>query len=56
MRKRFFEDFIINKLNGYYLILYGHEYRFTSELVFRFTRVVVACMVFSHLIPPRYRP
>lgn len=56
MKKRFFEDFIINKLNGYYLILCGYEYHYTSEFVFHFTQAVVACLVFSHLIPPRYRP
>ena len=56
MRNRLFEDFLLNKLNGYYLILYGNNRRFLAELVFRFGRVVVSFMIFIRLIPPRIIP
>jgi hypothetical protein len=55
MRKRIFEDLIINKLNGYYLFLFGHELYYTSELIFIFTQMLVTAFVFARLIPPRRR-
>ena len=56
MRRRIFEDFIINKLNGYYLILSGYDYYYSSKLVFTFTELLVKFLVLTRIIPPRRQP
>jgi len=53
MRKNFFEDFLLNKLNGYYLILYGKNHHRLAKLVFLFEQTVVYLLVVTRLIPPR---
>ena len=56
MKRRILEDFLLNKLNGYYLILSGNDHPLASRLVFQFSQVIIALMVFAHLIPPRHHP
>jgi hypothetical protein len=56
MRKRLFEDFLLNKLNGYYLILHGKNHYRLAKLVFLFEQTVVYFLVLTHLIPPRIHP
>lgn len=56
MRRKLLEDFLINKLYGYYLILNGNEHYFASKILFLFCRIIVAFLVFTHLIPPRIGP
>jgi hypothetical protein len=56
MRKRLFEDFLLNKLNGYYLILYGHDYRLLARLVFKFGQMAVYFLTHTRLISPRIYP
>jgi hypothetical protein len=53
MRKRLLEDFLLNKLNGYYLILYSYNHYLLAKLVFLLGRAVVSLLVFARLIPPR---
>jgi len=51
----FFEDFVINKLNGYYLILYAKDRKTAALCMYCINHIAVYFMVFLGLIPPRIR-
>ena len=53
MRKRLFEDFFINKLYGYYLILYGNDHLFLARIIFIFSQKAICFLIFTRLIEPR---
>ena len=53
MRKKLFEDLLLNKLNGYYLILYGNNHQFLAKMVFGLTQATVFILVHTHFIKPR---
>jgi hypothetical protein len=51
----FLQDFVINKLNGYYLILYAKDRKTAALCMYCINHVAVYFMVFLGLIPPRIR-
>ena len=51
----FLQDVVINKLNGYYLILYAKDMKTAALLISYLTHTFVYCMAFLRLIPPRIR-
>lgn len=53
IRKSLFEDFLLNKLNGYYLILHGNNHYFLAELVFLLGKTAIYFLTFARLISPR---
>lgn len=53
IRESFFEDFLMNKLNGYYLILHGNDRYLLADLVFLLGKIIVNFLTVAHLIPPR---
>lgn len=53
IRESFFEDFLLNKLNGYYLILHGNDRYFLADLVFLLGKIIVNFLTVAHLISPR---
>jgi len=55
MLREFLQDRLINKLNGYFLILYANDNIKTAWVVERMNNTVVFFLVTSHLIPPRRR-
>ena len=56
MRKRLFEDFLLNKLNGYYLILYGNDHHLLARLLFTFGQIAIYFLTLTRLISPRIYP
>ena len=50
---RWIEDSVINKLNGYYLILYGKDHLFCAGLILFLAHKIVQVLVLTHIIPPR---
>jgi hypothetical protein len=56
IRKDFFEDFLLNKLNGYYLILHGNNHYFLAELVFLLGKTTIYFLTAARLISPRIYP
>ncbi|MGA1867895.1 MAG: hypothetical protein ACMUJM_05035 [bacterium] len=55
MLRDFLQDRLINKLNGYFLILYANDNIKLAWVVERMNNVVVFILVVSHLIPSRRR-
>jgi len=55
MLSNFLEDWLINKLNGYILILYADDNRALAWMVERMSDIVVSCLVLLNLIPARRR-
>ena len=55
MLSNFLQDRLINKLNGYFLILYANDKIKTAWVVERMNDLMVFCLVVSHLIPSRRR-
>jgi hypothetical protein len=53
--KDFLEDWLINKLNGYFLLLYSADNYRLAWVVERMSDILVFCLVHSHLIPARHR-
>jgi hypothetical protein len=51
----FLQDVVINKLNGFYLILYAKDMRRAALFLYCLNHTFVHCMVFLGLIPPRIR-
>jgi hypothetical protein len=56
IRKNLFEDFLLNKLNGYYLILHGNDHYFLADMVFLLGRTIVYFLTAARLISPRIYP
>ncbi len=55
MLRDFLEDYCINKLNGYFLILYASGHLKLAWAVKITNNVVVSVLVFMRLIPARRR-
>ncbi|MGA1795944.1 MAG: hypothetical protein ACMUIL_08785 [bacterium] len=51
----FLQDVVINKLNGYYLILRANDRRVAALCMYCVNQTAVYFMVFLRLIPPRIR-
>jgi hypothetical protein len=56
IRKNLFEDFLLNKLNGYYLILHGNDHYFLADLIFLLGKTTVYFLTMARLISPRIYP
>lgn len=55
MLREFLQDRLINKINGYFLILYANDNVRMAWVVERMNNVMVFFLVTSRLIPPRRR-
>ncbi|MGA1842608.1 MAG: hypothetical protein ACMUIU_18490 [bacterium] len=55
MLSNFLQDWLINKLNGYFIILYATDHFMLAWMTERMNNVLVFCLVFIRLIPPRRR-
>ena len=55
MVSNFLQDKLINKLNGYFLILYANDNIKLAWIVEQMNDAVVYCLVISKLIPSRRR-
>ena len=51
----FLQDVVINKLNGYYLILYAKDMKTAALCISYLSHTFVYCMACLGLIPPRIR-
>ena len=51
----FLQDWLINKLNGYFIILYATDHCVLAWVTEQVNDVIVSLFVFIHLIPPRRR-
>ncbi|MGA1843004.1 MAG: hypothetical protein ACMUIS_00390 [bacterium] len=51
----FLQDVVINKLNGYYLILCANDRKTAALFMYCINQTAVYFMVFLRLIPPRIR-
>ncbi len=51
----FLQDKLINKLNGYYLLLYANDKRIKAACVACINHTFVYMLVFLKLIPPRIK-
>jgi len=49
----FLQDWLINKLNGYFIILYATDHWVLAWVTERVNDVIVSFFVLIHLIPPR---
>ena len=55
MLSNFFQDWLINKLNGYFLILYANDYFRLAWITEQINNFFVFFLVSIHFIPPRRR-
>ena len=55
MLSNFLQDRLINKLNGYFIILYATGHIRLAGLAERVNDCLVFMLVFAHLIPARRR-
>lgn len=55
MLGNFLQDWLINKLNGYFIILYATDHFALAWVTERVNDVIVSFFVLIHLIPPRRR-
>jgi hypothetical protein len=53
MFSNFLQDWLINKLNGYFIILYATDHLRLAWMTERMNNVLVFFLVFIRLIPPR---
>ena len=51
----FLEDVVINKLNGYYLIMYANDRRISALCMYCLSKTFVSFLVLLKLIPPRIK-
>jgi len=51
----FLQDWLINKMNGYFILLYANDHYKMAWIVEHMNNLVVFALVFSRLIPPRRR-
>jgi hypothetical protein len=47
------EDYLINKLNGYHLILYSKDYHNLAMISFWLSTKIINTLVFFHLVSKR---
>ncbi|MGA1840931.1 MAG: hypothetical protein ACMUIU_09920 [bacterium] len=55
MLSDFFQDWLINKLNGYFLVLYSNDHFILAWITECMNSIVVYILVSARLIPPRRR-
>lgn len=55
MLSDFFQDWLINKLNGYFLVLYAKDHFKLAWITEHMNGVLVFFLVLLHIIPPRRR-
>lgn len=55
MLSNFLQDWLINKLNGYFIILYATDHFMLAWMTERMNNALIFCLVFIRLIPPRRR-
>lgn len=55
MFSNFFQDWLLNKLNGYFLILYAQDHYILAWITKYMNNIVVFILVSFRLIPPRFR-
>ena len=55
MLSNFLQDWLINKLNGYFIILYASDHFKLARMMGNVNDVLVLFLVFLHLIPERIR-
>ena len=55
MLSNFLQDKLINKLNGYFLVLYANDNIRLAGVVEKMNDAIVFCLVVSRLIPSRRR-
>jgi hypothetical protein len=53
--QNFLEDKVINRLNGYYLLLYANDRKIIAFFINCFNSTFVSFIVFFRLIPPRIK-
>jgi hypothetical protein len=53
--REFVEDILINKLNGFFLILYGNDHIVLGKIVESLTNFLVGLFVILRVIPKRIR-
>jgi uncharacterized membrane protein len=51
----FLEDVIINKLNGYYLLMYANDRKISALCIYCLNKTFVHFLVLLRLIPPRIK-
>lgn len=51
----FLQDVVINKLNGYYLIMYANDKRISALCIYCLNKTFVSFLVLLRLIPPRIK-
>ena len=49
------QDWLINKLNGYFIILYGNDYLVFAGIMEGMNNLVASFLLIMHAIPPRRR-
>ena len=55
MLSNFLQDSFINKINGYFIILYATDHIILARIMEHMNDLVVFLLVFLHFIPPRRR-
>ncbi|MGA1869557.1 MAG: hypothetical protein ACMUJM_13545 [bacterium] len=55
MLSDFLQDWLINKLNGYFMMLYANEYFRMARITEHMNSFLIFFLVFFHFIPPRRR-
>lgn len=55
MLSNFLQDWLINKLNGYFITLYANEHYKLAYVTERFNSLLVFSLALVHLIPDRRR-
>jgi len=53
--RNFLQDWVINKLNGYYLMLYANDKKIMAGCLAFINYSIVSIMVVLKLIPPRIK-
>ncbi|MGA1825335.1 MAG: hypothetical protein ACMUIP_11810 [bacterium] len=55
MVSNFLQDWLINKLNGFFLICYANGHIGLASIIEQINDLLVLFLVFTHLIPRRQR-
>ena len=56
MIRDFFEDFLINKLYGVYLLLVVNDRKVIASIIFMLSKTMICSFEMLHLIPKRVNP
>jgi hypothetical protein len=55
MLNNFLQDWLINKLNGYFIILYSNNHYRLAKMMENLNDMLVLFLIILHFIPPRRR-